>query len=108
MVYGEDVSKIIDRRIDDFLADWGISATRNGYRYIKEVAVCMVRNPSLAPYSAMQEVAKMYGVARTTITMAIQKSLEGCTPPRSTFYINNKPKIKEFMFLCVNTVLMEK
>lgn len=108
MVFGQGVSKIIEQRIDEFLLEWKISPTLRGYRYIKETVVYMINYPSSTPYVAVREVAAVCGEKYEAVLSIIKRTVDKCTPPHSTFCIDNIPTVKEFCYLCMNTVLMEK
>lgn len=108
MVIGTEISKEIDRRIDIFLLEWSVSPTHNGYRYIKGVVAYMVANPGVLPYTSMKTIAKMYGINYTTFVYNVVACVERAVPPRSSVYVNKTLRPKDFLILCMNTVLQER
>lgn len=107
MVFSAELSKEFDKRIDLFFEQWGLMPSSNGYRFAKETVAYMIAHPGAKPYSAMREVAEILGLKFYAFREAVIQFVNQSTPP-STFYTDGiKLSTKDFLNLCMNTVLQE-
>lgn len=108
MVFSSDISKEIDMRIDRFLLEWGAPLHNIGYRFVKETVAYMVAHPGMLPYSCMKDVAKICGINYSTYFANVGGCIAHCKTPGSSECINEKFRPKEFLILCMNTILQER